>query len=166
MKQESLPWYKHRWPWLLMAGPAIVIVAGFVTAYLAVKSWDGLVADDYYKQGLGVNQVKTRDHNALTSGITVQVTHSGKQVQAFLQGNATLAMPEQLTLKLVHPTRNGQDQVATLQPHGVGLYRGSFASEPVGRFNAVLEDDKGTWRLTGIWLPTESDEPTVFKATE
>jgi len=25
------PWYRHRWPWLLMAGPLAVLVAGFIT---------------------------------------------------------------------------------------------------------------------------------------
>ena len=35
---DSNPWYKERWPWLLMAGPAIVIVAGFITAWLAIVS--------------------------------------------------------------------------------------------------------------------------------
>ena len=33
--QESKPWYKERWPWLLMAGPAIVVIACIITIYLA-----------------------------------------------------------------------------------------------------------------------------------
>jgi hypothetical protein len=41
-----------------------VIVAGFITAWLAVISNDGLVTDDYYKQGLTVNQRLQRDHQA------------------------------------------------------------------------------------------------------
>jgi hypothetical protein len=53
---DSTPWYKHRWPWILMAGPSIVIVAGFITAWLAIVSNDGLVDDNYYKVGLSVNQ--------------------------------------------------------------------------------------------------------------
>ena len=39
-----------------MSGPAIVVVAGIYTAYLAIVSNDGLVDDDYYKQGLAVSQ--------------------------------------------------------------------------------------------------------------
>ena len=50
------PWYREPWPWLLMAGPAVVVVAGLFTAWLAVVHEDGLVADDYYKQGLGINK--------------------------------------------------------------------------------------------------------------
>ena len=31
-------WYRHPWPWLLMAGPAIVVVAGLYTLFLAVSA--------------------------------------------------------------------------------------------------------------------------------
>lgn len=44
------PWYREPWPWLLMAGPAVVVVAGFVTLWLAFNSDDGLVADDHHYQ--------------------------------------------------------------------------------------------------------------------
>jgi hypothetical protein len=54
---DKKPWYKEPWPWILMAGPVIVIVAGVITAWLAVISNDGLVSDDYYKQGMGLTSV-------------------------------------------------------------------------------------------------------------
>jgi len=50
------PWYRERWPWLLMAGPFAVIVAALASAWLAVRSDDGLVAQDYYRQGLLINR--------------------------------------------------------------------------------------------------------------
>ncbi|MEF8767458.1 FixH family protein [Candidatus Accumulibacter contiguus] len=56
-----------------MLGPASVIVAGFVTAYLAVVSSDGLVEDDYYKQGLTVNQRTARDQRAAELGIEAEL---------------------------------------------------------------------------------------------
>ena len=46
------PWYRQRWPWLLMAGPAIVVAASMVTLWLAATTDDAIVADDYYKRGL------------------------------------------------------------------------------------------------------------------
>ena len=58
----SQPWYREPWPWILMAGPAIVVVAGFVTAYLAVTTNDGLVAEDYYRRGIEIN--RTREDRA------------------------------------------------------------------------------------------------------
>ena len=53
------PWYRDPWPWILMAGPAAVVVAGAITLWIAFASADGLVAGDYYKQGLAINQVIT-----------------------------------------------------------------------------------------------------------
>ena len=81
---DSNPWYKERWPWLLMAGPAIVVVAGFITAWLAVVSDDGLVADDYYKQGLAVNQRLQRDHYASQLGLRADVMRSGDQIRLLM----------------------------------------------------------------------------------
>ena len=51
---------RERWPWLLMAGPAIVVVAGFVTLYIAVSTDDGVIAEDYYKRGLLINRALAR----------------------------------------------------------------------------------------------------------
>ena len=50
MSQPVIPWYKQRWPWILMSGPAIVVVAGFITLGLAIHTSDSLVDDDYYKK--------------------------------------------------------------------------------------------------------------------
>jgi hypothetical protein len=40
------PWYHHPWPWFLMLGPAIVVVAALATAVIAVKTADVIVSDD------------------------------------------------------------------------------------------------------------------------
>ena len=163
--QPSEPWYRQRWPWILMAGPAVVIVAGFVTAFLAVTSWDGLVADDYYKEGLGVNQVKSRDQHAVESGISAEIMQSGRMVQLFLHGKPGVAFPATLKLRLVHPTRNGLDQSADLTQEGAGFYRGVFTKEPDGRFNAMLEDTSGEWRLSGEWK-AGGEAPVILRAGE
>lgn len=55
-KTQSKPWWQHGHVWLLIAGPAAVVVAGIVTAWLAVRSPDPLVADDYYRRGIEINK--------------------------------------------------------------------------------------------------------------
>lgn len=54
--QSALPWWKFGHVWLVLAGPAIVIVAGFYTLYLAVRTPDPVVSEDYYRQGLEINK--------------------------------------------------------------------------------------------------------------
>jgi hypothetical protein len=78
MNSSAPAWYREPWPWLLMLGPALVIIAGVVTAYLAVVSNDGLVEDDYYKQGLTVNQRTVRDQRAAELGIEAELVLGGE----------------------------------------------------------------------------------------
>src|SRR5574343_1417273 len=152
------PWYKQRWPWFLMAGPAVVIVAGVITAWLAVVSNDGLVTDDYYKQGLAVNQQLHRDSQAGSLGLHADVMLAGKNVRLLLRSEGEVKLAPALTLKLSHPTRAGQDQAVQRVSEGQGFYSGKLAAEVSGRWLVSIEDPVGQWRLHGEWQ-ADSDEP-------
>src|SRR6476646_7248847 len=91
-----LPWYREPWPWLLMMGPAIVVVAGLFTAWLAVSHEDALVADDYYKQGLAINKEIGREAQAASLRLNARVLFGSHRVRVFLSGDA----PAGLTLSL------------------------------------------------------------------
>jgi len=140
------PWYREPWPWLLMAGPAVVIVAAIATLYLAWSSDDGVVADDYYKRGLVINRVLEREHRgaALGLGADVAIAVDGA-VRVELTGTPAAPAPETLLLKLTHATRAGLDRSATLVRGADGAYRSRIAPPPAGRWLVVLEGD--TWRL-------------------
>ena len=73
------PWWKQRWPWLLMAGPAIVIVAGIYTGYLAFTRQDALVVGDYYKRGKAINQDLRRDRVASSLGLSMSIGYDATQ---------------------------------------------------------------------------------------
>ena len=62
---ESPAWWRHGHVWLIIAGPAAVVVAGLVTAWIAVASPDPVVADDYYRRGLDINKAKARERALL-----------------------------------------------------------------------------------------------------
>ena len=149
-----------------MAGPFVVVVAGLVTAYLAASGSDGLVDDDYYKQGLAVNQLTARDQQALALGLQADVMQSadGAQIRVLLRGNGDFALPAALTLRLVHPTRSGADQQLELASGGAGAYGGQLAARLAGRWHVVLEDATGQWRLTGEWT-VEPQRPCICPAT-
>lgn len=55
-KSVSPPWWKFGYMWLVVGGPAIVVVAGFVTLWLAIRNPDPLVSKDYYRQGVEINK--------------------------------------------------------------------------------------------------------------
>ncbi len=156
-------WYREPWPWLLMLGPALVIIAGLVTAYLAVVSNDGLVEDDYYKQGLTVNQRTVRDQRAAELGIEAELVLGGEgdRLRALLRAKEGFRLPETLNLGIAHPTRAGFDQKVTLRSEGGGVYAGGVLPFR-GRWHITLEDDRQEWRLMGAWV---TEQQPVFRLT-
>jgi hypothetical protein len=145
---ESTPWYRQRWPWLLIAGPAIVVVAGIVTIGLAIRSDDGLVADDYYKQGLAINQLIGRAERARTLGIVADVTlDADGRVRAEVAGSGSgpETVPAAITLILAHPTRAGGDLRAELRRGPDGSYAGAVEAAAPSRWRLIVESS--TWRL-------------------
>jgi len=63
------PWWKFPLVWMVIAGPAIVVVAGFVTLWLAMRAPDPLVAGDYYRQGLEINKTLAAKEKALMPAV-------------------------------------------------------------------------------------------------
>jgi hypothetical protein len=54
--EPSAPWWTYGHVWLVISGPLLVVIAGFVTLWLALATPDPLVAEDYYRRGLDINK--------------------------------------------------------------------------------------------------------------
>lgn len=162
-KPQGNPWYREPWPWLLMAGPAAVVVAGAVTIWLAVSGADGLVDDDYYKQGLEVNHRKHRDAAALAAGMSVvaKLGADGRSVTLDYRAAGVQVKPPVVNLHLAHPTRSGQDVDLALPLGADGLYRGALAESVAGRWHVTIDDPTKTWRLHGRWVVAPNAELQV-----
>lgn len=143
---REIPWHRQRWPWLLMLGPVVVVVAGFVTLWLAVASDDGLVADDYYKRGLAINRTLARTDRAAELGIgaTIDVEAAGR-ARVALSARDRAALPVAIRLNILHPTRAGSDHSAVLVRGPDGDYVGSIEPFAPGRWLVAVETDD--WRL-------------------
>ncbi|MFZ2217897.1 MAG: FixH family protein [Rhodoferax sp.] len=53
---SSGPWWKFGHMWMVVGGPAVVVVASFFTIYLAITRPDPVISEDYYQQGIQINQ--------------------------------------------------------------------------------------------------------------
>ena len=149
-RASAQPWYREPWPWYLMAGPALVIVAACYTAWLAARSDDGLVVDDYYKQGLAINRMLERSEAAERLGISAELRLGDGRVQVRL----VAARSGALTLQFAHPTLAGMDQIVKLNMVEPGVYEGALRPLRAGRWHVVLE--QRDWRLMGDWtLPAQ-----------
>lgn len=59
--QQSKPWYREPWPWILMAGPAVAIVGCIITIVLAMQNYsDQNIDDGGVKQGLKVTKQSSK----------------------------------------------------------------------------------------------------------
>lgn len=67
MKEDSTnsPWWKQETVWLLAAGPAAVVVAGVVTAWVAITHPDTVIEEDYYRRGIEINRRLAQDRAML-----------------------------------------------------------------------------------------------------
>jgi uncharacterized protein len=54
--QTNPAWWKFGHVWMVIAGPLVVVVASFVTLYLAIKIPDPVVTEDYYRKGIEINK--------------------------------------------------------------------------------------------------------------
>ncbi|MDP1609923.1 MAG: FixH family protein [Sulfuritalea sp.] len=152
------PWYREPWPWILAAGPMIVVVAGIYTAWLAVTTNDGLVTDDYYRKGLAVNQTIARSEQAARVGLVAGFRIVGDTVSVRLQArDKEFLLPPTLALTISHPTRAGLDQSRVLVRNGE-VYSGEVRLPAAGHWLVLLEDERKTWRLMGnMVLPANGE---------
>lgn len=66
---RSAPWWKFGHVWLVISGPAIVVVAGFVTLWLAVSRPDPVVAEDYYRRGIEINKTLENPEKSMAPAV-------------------------------------------------------------------------------------------------
>lgn len=59
--KQAQPWWKFGHVWLVIAGPAIVVVASFVTLYLAITIPDPVINTPGHRQADQANQVAKPD---------------------------------------------------------------------------------------------------------
>lgn len=149
MSKDTTPWYRQFWPWFLIALPAVAVCASLYTVYLAASAPPALVVEDYKKIGLATRQDYERDEQArslnLEAGLTVG-QGDAPVLSLTLTGNLDQA-PNNLVLKLSHPTLSELDQRVILLAEG-DEYVGVLPTRQA-RYYVQLEPEDGTWRLSG-----------------
>lgn len=140
---SALPWYRHRWPWIIMAGPAAVVLAGAATIWIAFATADGLVAEDYYKQGLAINKVIAREEEARKLGVAADLSLAGGRILVNLRNDD----PPAVFVHLAHGTRAGHDQRLRVARTAAGTYEAELPALPAGRWRVAIEDPQGRWRI-------------------
>ena len=139
-------WYREPYVWLLILIPVTAVLMGIVMIWLAIKSNDGLVVDDYYRQGLEINMVLERDTAAENYGISAEILpdETGKWFKVCLSGNEKFSMPEILHVRFLHRTRSGFDQSVILTRTHDNNYYSDMPVLVRGNWDVLIESDD--WR--------------------
>jgi hypothetical protein len=144
------PWYKHLWPWIIIAILACSVTLTLSMVTIAVNNPDNLVNDNYYEAGKGINRSLDRELLAQTLQLraSVHLDDVTGEVDLRLSGNS---QPKTLELNLISPTQPEKDRKITLARSETeqGRYIGQLSDKSEGRrFVELLgvQDDK-IWRM-------------------
>jgi len=158
MNKSIVPWYQEPFVWLLIFFPASAVVGGMITIYLAISSNDGLVIDDYYKQGLEINRVLKRDQMATTYQLqaTLKLNVERHFAHLFLTAIPSYQLPNKINLNFHHHTKAGFDQTILLERIGDNFYQGQLPELITGKW--TIELTTGEWRLLKVTQMPSSQE--------
>jgi hypothetical protein len=115
----ALPWYRHRWPWVLMLVPFAAVLFGVFMFVTALYFPDDVVVDTYYRDGQAINQLRALDDTAHALGIAASLTLDEQGARLTLTGTQEPV----LQLFLFHVTDSQADQAFLFQPQGGTLFQ-------------------------------------------
>ncbi len=149
LKQQR-PWYREPYVWLVISFPLAAVIGGIITAVLAVHSDDGLVVDDYYKQGLEINRTLERDNMAADYELSanLQYAEGDKQIRLVINAAANFNYPDKLKVSFLNATRAGLDKEQTFSRSGNNTYLADNPHPEKGKWDILIEGEN--WRLLTV----------------
>jgi len=130
-----------------MAGPFAVVVASLASAWIAVATDDGVVAEDYYKQGLLINRrLAASAGERIRDPVATIGFRAGGEVRIHQEVGPP---PNRLQLKLERPGGRESRTVALSIGEG-GDWIGQLGTQAPGRWIVKVESDRWALPVTTI----------------
>lgn len=148
--QAKKPWFKQPWLWFVLSVPIASVILSSIMVTVAVVGKDSLVSDNYYKDGMAINQTIEQDlladelklapllsvvDNAVIMELNGDTTHPAFKKQAFI------------TLKILHPTVSDEDVIIKLLPTPSGQFVGELPESILGRRYLDVYAFDESWRI-------------------
>ena len=147
-------WYKEPWMLLVLGGPAIVVVAAFVTFYLAWHDSDKVVSKDYYTQGLNIDRDILKDAKAAEYKLAGEIQFAPTSGKLMLSLEGTIKFPDAIQLTISsnsHASEFETAQQVTLAQVKPGKFEGQLDTSSTNTQLWHIKIEATDWRLTDDW---------------
>ncbi len=168
MTNDTTPWYKQFWLWFILTPLFIVFAVGFSMLYLAIVTDDGVVVDNFYKDGKGIIVRHEEDQFARDHKLQATINWEANTLSLNLIGQLT-PLPETLELLIVYPTAKAYDVTVILAHRGLGEYQGALTEPVEGLRELQLQpiNAQQSWRLHAkLTLPPPATEIILLPKPE
>lgn len=167
---NSTAWYKNRWAWFVISFPLLTIVAGVLTYLIAAKSPHTLVKDDYFKQGLAINQSLAKQAFAKKYAIKATINIEQESQLLLLRLNHLDSLPasaisEELLLIFSHPTLSKYDRTISFSQLSENEYVAKLPEIPQAHWYVRLKNKTEQWLIKSRWHYPESLTITIDALT-
>jgi hypothetical protein len=95
---RSGPWWRYGLVWMVIGGPASVVLACIVTAFIILSHPEVVIAEDYYRRGLEINKelaAAERDKSLMPAEQPRDLAAAGAPVAARTQRDPSAASDRQ-----------------------------------------------------------------------
>ncbi len=156
-----VPWTRNPVAWLMVGIPALTVVAGFVTLWLAASNSATDSHPDPVKRTAQIQEASlAADENAARQGLRARLGVSADGTVVAITPSPGPLAP---VLQLVHPIESGLDRSISFLPDPQG-WRSieSLAGKHAWQLQLTAAD--GSWRLVGRYWPGDLEiamEPAV-----
>lgn len=156
MQQDSKPWYKQMWPWILIAIPVVTALKAVHSVYLMQQHVPDLVVDDYYKEGRAINMQLAKYREAALRNLNASILIAGDSAIVRFAENTVLEGT--IHLDFYHPTLAELDFALDAERSGELMYVAKLPVTPTGKWQLVVVDASKDWKLRAtIDLPAENE---------
>ena len=156
-RADVQPWYRHFWPWFILALLGSTVCASVFMLYLALQSEDSFVIDRTEGTDVVTARNLAADANARALALDAELVfdRDTRAVHVTLLDGMLESAPGTLELWLSHPTVAARDQRVTLttaraDDSGRPRWSGFLLDAPTDRHYIVLSA-ADSWRLSGVW---------------
>jgi len=154
--EQVLPWYRQFWFWFVFGPLIFIIVLCIFTVSLAFHYSDDIVTDNYYKDGVMINQTLQQDERAAALNLSATIKFDLAAGEVLVSVKNAQNLPQQLVLFMDHPVKKTKDQHIILQEIATGEYRAELSSPPTFSWYLVLVPEldiakrtQAEWLLSG-----------------